>query len=365
MLLKGKIFLLILVLASLFVFLGEASRVKSRAESSSAFLPKQTPTPPSAEEEETIKVDVELVSVFFTAQDEKRRLLTNLKKEDIKIFEDNQEQEIFTFNRQTDLPLSIAILIDTSLSQSRTLFAEKEAAKSFVEEIVRPEKDEVAVLSFTGETTLEQDLTSNVARIRRAIDRVEFVPPSGTINGIIIPGSPPISGRNQRLAGSTALWDAIWITSDEVLKRSPEKVRRAIILLTDGYDTSSKKKMRDAIQMALRHEVTIYTIGIGDDFYGGVDKSALREISESTGGKAYFPKDESELRRAFAEIQEEMRSQYLVAYQPRNQSRDNSFRKIEIKIVNPELAKQKIKLTYKQGYFPKTKEENKSKVKTQ
>ncbi|GIU82070.1 MAG: VWA domain-containing protein [Acidobacteria bacterium] len=354
---RTKILLIaILAMVSLFGALDGIYKSRSEAVSSpSAFGPKQTPTPP-ADEEEPIRIDVELVSVFFTAQDEKRRLLTNLRQEDIKIFEDGIEQEIFTFSRQTDLPLSIAIVIDTSLSQSRTLPAEKEAAKSFVEAVVRPEKDEVAILSFTGETTLEQDLTGSVARIRRAIDRIEFVPPSGTLNGIMIPGTPPISGRNQRLAGSTALWDAVWVTTDEILKRSPEKVRRTIILLTDGYDTSSRKKMQDAIQMALRHEVTIYTIGIGDDFYGGVNKSALREISESTGGKAYFPKNENELRRAFADIQEEMRSQYLIAYQPKNQKADNSFRRIEIKIVNPELVKQKIKLTYKQGYFPKPKE---------
>jgi Ca-activated chloride channel homolog len=349
---KAKI-LLILMLALFLSVWGETFEFRSQANSRAISKPKQTPTPPPADEEEPIRIDVEVVNVFFTAQDEKRRLLTNLKKEDIKIFEDGEEQEIFAFNRQTDLPLSIAIVIDTSLSQSRTLPAEKEAAKSFVEEIVRPEKDEVAILSFAGETTLEQDLTGNLARIRRAIDRIEFVPPSGTLNGVVIPGTPPISGRNQRLAGSTALWDALWVTADEVLKRSPEKVRRTIILLTDGYDTSSKKKMQDAIQMMLSHEVTIYSIGIGDDFYGGVNKSVLREISESTGGKAYFPKNESELRQAFADIQQEMRSQYLIAYQPKKQRTDKSFRRIEIKIVNPELARQKIKLTYKQGYFPK------------
>lgn len=324
-----------------------------KTESKSQGSVKVSPTPPP-EEEEVIRVETELVNVLFTAQDSNRRLVTNLTKDDIKIFEDGQEQEIFAFTRQTDLPLSIAILIDVSLSQQRTLPDEKEAAKAFIESIVRPDRDEVSVLSFTGETTLEQDLTSNLARLRRAIDNVRVVPPSGTAGGTVIIGTPPISGRNQRLAGSTALWDAVWVTAEDVLSRSPEKTRRAIILLTDGVDTSSRKKLEDAVKKALFHEVTIYAIGIGDYYYGGIDKSALRKISESTGGKAYFPNNESELRQAFTEIEKEMRSQYLVAYQPTNQKRDGSFRRIEIKLVNPQLAKQKIKLSYKEGYFAKS-----------
>ncbi|MCS6874877.1 MAG: VWA domain-containing protein [Pyrinomonadaceae bacterium] len=312
-----------------------------------------SPTPPP-EDEEPIRIETELVNVFFTAQDSNRRFVTTLTKDDIKVFENGEEQEIFTFASQADSPLSIAILIDTSLSQLRTLPDEKEAAKTFVESIVRPEKDEVSILSFTGETTLEQDLTNNIQRLRRAIDRIRIVPPSGTVNGVIIGGTPPISGRNQRLAGSTALWDAIWVTIDEVLKRSPEKTRRTIILLTDGYDTSSRKKMDDAIKMAMLHEVTIYSIGIGDYFYGGVKESYLKKLSQSTGGKAFFPKNENQLRSAFAEIEKEIRSQYLVAYQPKNQKKDGSFRKIEVRLVNPELVKQQIKITHREGYFAKT-----------
>jgi Ca-activated chloride channel homolog len=317
--------------------------------------PAPTATPPEnvVEDDEPIKIETELVNVLFTAQDKDRRLLTELKKEDVRILEDGQPQEIFAFTRQTDLPLSIAILIDTSQSQARTLPDEKEAAKTFVQSVVRPDKDEVSVLSFTGETTLEQDLTGNIARLQRAIDRVQFVPAAGTLNGVLI-GTPPTSGRNQQIAASTALWDSIWVTSDEVLKNAPEKTRRVIILLTDGYDTSSNKKFEQAVDQAVRNEVTIYTIGIGDYYYGGVNEGALKKVSERTGGRAFFPEGEAELRQAFAQIQKEMRSQYLVAYEPSNPRRDGSFRKIEIQLTNPELAKQKIKLTYRQGYFAKT-----------
>ena len=136
--------------------------------------------------------------MLFTAQDKNRRLLTTLKQEDVKLIENGQPQEITYFARQVDLPLSLAILIDTSASQERTLPEEKEAAKSFLDSVVRPTKDEVAIISFTGETTLEQGMTNNVSRLRRAVDRVQFVPPTGYVGGgVLVGGTPPISGRNQ------------------------------------------------------------------------------------------------------------------------------------------------------------------------
>lgn len=317
--------------------------------------PTVTPTPEVIEEDnEPIRINTEVVNVLFSAQDKNRRLLTDLRKEDVQILEDGQVQEIIEFSRQVDLPLSMAILIDTSVSQERTLPEEKAAAKAFLQSVVRPVKDEVAIVSFTGEATLEQSLTNNISRLLRAIDRVNFVPPSGYIGGGVIAGTPPISGKNQQIAGSTALWDAIWVTSEEILGPAPEKTRRAIILLSDGINTFGKKKFEDAVQAALKAEAVIYSIGIGDDFYGGVDKKALSRLSERTGGRAFFPQDETELRHAFAQIEVEMRSQYLIAYEPTNQKRDGTYRKIEIQLVNPELAKQKITLTHRQGYFAKS-----------
>lgn len=319
-----------------------------------------TPTPPVSDEDEVIKVDTEVVNVLFTAQDRNRRLLTDLKQTDVRILENGQPQEITVFSRQVDLPLSLAILIDTSVSQERTLPEEKEAAISFLQTVVRPAKDEVAVVSFTGEATLEQGMTNNMTRLRRAIERVQFVPPSGYIGGGVVnnggggvPGTPPISGNNQAVAGSTAIWDAIWVTSDEILGPAPEKTRRAIILLSDGVNTFGQKKLDDAVRAALRSEAIIYSIGIGDNFYSGVDKGSLNKIAERTGGRAYFPRDERELRDAFAQIQEEMRSQYLLAYEPNNQTRDGAYRTIEIQLTNTQMQKDKIKVTHRQGYFAK------------
>jgi VWFA-related protein len=319
-----------------------------------------TPTPPISEEEGIVKVETEAVNVLFTAQDRNRRLLTNLKPEDVKILENGQVQEITGFSRQVDLPLSLAILIDTSASQERTLPEEKAAAISFLENVIRPTRDEVSIISFTGESTLEQGMTNNMTRLRRAVDRVQFVPPSGYIGGGVmtnggnIPGTPPISGSNQQVAGSTAIWDSIWVTSEEVLGPAPDKTRRAIILLTDGVNTFGKKKLDDAVQAALKAEAVVYSIGIGDRFYDGVDENVLKKISERTGGRAYFPRDENELRDAFKQFQDEMRSQYLLSYEPANTAKDGSYRTIEIELVNPQLQKDKVRLTHRQGYFAKT-----------
>lgn len=337
---------------------------KSVSASPSPPPPAVSPTPPIEEEDEVIKIDTEVVNVLFSAQDKNRRLLTELKQTDVRLIEDGQPQQIVAFARQVDLPLSLAILIDTSVSQERTLPEERAAAKSFLQSVIRPEKDEVSIVSFTGETTLEQGMTNNISRLNRAVDRVQFVAPSGYIGGgVIAGGTPPISGDNQAAVGSTAIWDAIWVTSEEVLKPSPDKTRRAIILLSDGVNTYGSKKLDDAVQAALKNEAVIYSIGIGDNFYDGVDKGVLKKISERTGGRAFFPQDEAELRQAFTQIQIEMRSQFLIAYEPINQKRDGSYRKIEIQLTNPELAKQKVNLTHRQGYFAKTESNQPTKMK--
>ena len=326
-----------------------------RAQQATTATPGATPVPKPTvpDEDEVIKIETEAVNVLFTAQDKNHRLLTNLKPEDVRILENGQPQQISGFSRQIDLPLSLAILIDTSASQERTLPEEKEAAISFLESAVRPDKDEVSVVSFTGDSTLEQGMTSNLTRLRRSIERVQFVPPSGYLGGGVVSTTPPISGSNQAVAGSTAIWDCIFVTSEEVLGPAPDKTRRAIILITDGYDTFSRKKLDDAARAAQKAEAVVYSIGIGDKFYDGVNKGVLDKISEKTGGRAYFPKDETELREAFKQIQEEMRSQYLLAYEPSNPAKDGSYRTIEIQLVNPQLQKEKIKLTHRQGYFAK------------
>ncbi|HEY0005416.1 MAG TPA: VWA domain-containing protein [Pyrinomonadaceae bacterium] len=348
-------------------------RQRRSTEAQQPQQPKPTPTPPrqpkpadddvTVQGDEVVRVETDLTNILFSAIDKQRRFVTTLRQEDVRVLEDGQPQEVFTFARQTDLPLSLAILIDTSISEERTLPAEKSAASDFINAVIRPNKDEAAIVSFTGEATLEQGLTGSIASIRRAIDRVEFVPPAGYIgNGQVVTGgtgtgtgTPPIS--NSTTQGSTAIWDAVWITSDEVLSQTSDKTRRAIILLTDGVDTSSNKKMAQAIERAIKADAVIYTIGIGDLYYGGIEEGTLRKVAEQTGGRAFFPSDESDLRAAFAQIQEELRSQYLIAYSSSNKTRDGAYRRVQVEIVNPELRKQNMRLTYREGYFAKTAED--------
>lgn len=320
---------------------------------------QQRPAPQRPDEtiddDDVERVETDLTNVLFTAVDKSKRFVTSLRQEDIRVVEDGVPQQVFTFQRETDRPLSLAILIDVSASQERTLPEEKSAAQRFVDTVIRQQKDEVAVLTFTGDATLEQGLTGSTARVRRAIDRVEFTPPSGYIGGGVLVGTPPISGDNQARAGSTAIWDAIWVTSREVLSESSDKTRRAIILLSDGVDTSSRLKLQEAVDSALKADAIIYAVGIGDSFsFEGVDEGSLRKISERTGGRAYFPRNEDDLRSAFAQIQEDLRSQYLIAYSPSNKTKDGSFRKVQIEIVNPDLKKQQLRLTYRQGYFARS-----------
>ncbi len=320
-----------------------------------------SPTPPKKDEDVTlnsddvVRVETNLTNIFFTAADKQKRFVSTLKREDVRLFEDGVPQEIFTFQPNSDLPLSLAVLIDCSGSEERTLPEEKGAARSFLEAVLRPDKDEAAIVSFTGEVTLEQGLTGNIGRLRRAIDDVRFVPPSGYIGGnVVLGGTPPISGTQQALAGSTAIWDAIWATSNELLSDAAEHTRRAIILLTDGQDTISQVRMQEAINRALKADALIYAIGIGDRYQFGIDEGALKKLTDNTGGRAFFPRNERELSEAFAQIQKDLRERYLIAYSPSNKTRDGSYRRITIEIINPEVRRDNLKLNYRPGYFAKS-----------
>lgn len=340
-----------------------ASYEKTRPPTTNNWQQEPSASPkPKIKDEETISSDdiirteTNLTNIFFTAEDKNRRYVSTLTQDEIRIYEDGKLQQVFTFQKNTDLPLSLAILIDTSRSEERTLPEEKAAARDFLEVVLRPNKDEAAVVSFTGDVTLEQGFTGSLERLRKAIDRVEFVPPSGYIGGgIVVPTTPPISGTNQTMAGATAIWDAVWATSNELLMDSAEHTRRAIILLTDGDDTISQVKMQDAIERAEKADSLIYSIGIGDRYSFGVNEGALRKISDKTGGRAYFPRNERELKEAFTQIQQDLRERYLVAYSPTNRARDGSYRRIQIEIVKPEMQKE-LKLNYRQGYFAKAPE---------
>jgi len=281
-------------------------------------------------------------NLVFIARDKQKQFFKTLRKDDIRILEDGVPQEIIKFELQDDSPLSLALLIDTSASQETILPESKLAARDFIDSIMRPGQDSVAVISFTHDSQIETELTLNIEEVRRAIDAVEFVPPAGYIGGGMAKSLP--NANPNSLAGSTAIWDNIWTTSEQVLKSSPQTMRRAIILLTDGVDSSSSKKIDEAIKSALRADVVIYAIGIGDEALGGIDGDTLRKVAEKTGGRAFIPKKKSELPAIFAEIGRQIHSQYFVTYISNQTTPQSSPGKIKIELVNPELRKQKIQI---------------------
>lgn len=314
--------------------------------------PKPAPTPPP--DVDVLRTETDLTNLLFTVTDRNNAYVTTLQQGDIRVLEDGVPQEIFTFQRETDRPLSIAFLIDVSVSEERTLPDEKAAVRIFIENVIRSEKDEAAIIPFEGYAHLEQPLTRNVLKLYKALESVEVANPVYTGSAPAIPGilsgpgtlPPPIEG-------STAIWDSIFVVARNVMSRSPGQRRRAIILLTDGDDRSSRLMRKEAIDQAIQSETVIYAIGIGDSRYGGVDKKAISSVAESTGGRAFFPKKNTDLVVAFKEIEEELRSQYLVAYSSTNKAHDGTFRTMKIEVTNPNLAKDKLKLRYRPGYFAK------------
>jgi len=319
-----------------------------------AFAGFSTAQTPPSQDVDVIRTETDLTNLLFTATDQNNRYITTIQQGDVRVLEDGVLQTLFTFQRETDRPLAIAFLIDVSGSQERTLPDEKAAARSFIENVIRSSKDQAAIIPFEGYAHLEQPLTRDVLGIYRALESIEVAYPN------YLGAAPPIGGITSGPGtiappreGWTSIWDSVTVTCRQVLARSTGQRRRAIILLTDGYDTSSRLLRRDAVDQAIASETVVYAIGIGDQKREGVDKDPLKDIAGRTGGRAFFPKKQDDLRTAFAEIEQELRSQYLVAYSSTNKKRDGSFRKMSIEITNPDLSKKPLKLRYRPGYFAK------------
>jgi VWFA-related protein len=228
---------------------------------------------------------------------------------------------------------------------------EKRAARAFVDQVIRPELDQAAIISFTGEPKIEQSLTNDRAKLHRAIERVS--------RGLSAQNQyrqandlEPLS-KEEDSTGYTGVWDAMWDTIDNHVSKAPDTTRRAVILLSDGDDTSSTIKRQNVIDLAVKTNVVVYSIGIRDVQFpeGKLDSGALRKVSDRTGGRAFFPRAAEELKLVFEQIDQELRSQYLVGYSPTNAAHDGSYRRIKIEILNPELRKNKVRLLYREGYY--------------
>jgi len=296
---------------------------------------------------ETLKVNVEVVQLFFNVKDKHGALIPNLNKDNFDLFEDGQLQTIKYFKAESDLPLTLGILLDTSGSQLRVLDMEKEVGGSFLESTLRP-KDEAFVISFGTDIELLQDFTSSVSRLRHALNDAKMNSGGVSCSGGPIGPQGPIPCPSTGPRG-TALYDAVYLASHDELAH--EVGRKAMILLTDGEDEGSRLKIKDAIEAAQKADAICYVLLIADrGFYGfgGFHGDfEMKKLTQETGGRVIEVGNKIEkLRQAFDQISQELRSQYNAGYVPTNTMRDGSFRKVEIK---PKQGDYKIQA--RSGYY--------------
>jgi len=287
------------------------------------------------QQDQPIRVQVQLVNLFATVRDDKRRLVPDLAREEVRVFEDGQEQKVEFFQRQTDLPLTIGLLIDTSISQENTLNIEQEAATRFFQRVLQP-KDLAMVMSFDVDVTLLTGFTNDVDRLERAIGRAHINAPYSPIN----PGPLPPGLQS----GGTNMFDAIYLACTDQLAR--EAGRKALIVITDADDTGSKIPLKEAVEVAQRTDTVIHIILIADTRNYRKDSGTARKFADETGGRVIEPRDEQRLSEAFDQIVEELRSQYTIGYTPTNAQRDGSYRKVKL-----EATRKGIKVLTRKGYY--------------
>ena len=304
------------------------------------------------DQDDVIRVDTDITNLPFTVTNKEHRFVTSLRAEDVRVLEDGVPQTLFTFQRETDRPLAIAFLIDVSYSQESTLPEQKAAVRSFIERVIESNKDQVALIPFTGLAYLEQPLTRDVLSVYRVLQRIEIGFPAYLGAGRPLAGIATGPGLAAPDESTTAIWDAVALTSSTVLAKAPGLRRRAIILLTDGINTSGRLSQKEAINRTLAAEAVVYAIGIGSE-RDGLDRGALHDIAQRTGGRAFFPDKKFDLNAAFTEIERELRTQYLIAYSSTNKKHDGAYRKITIEITNPELKKEKLEIRHRPGYYAK------------
>jgi len=306
---------------------------------------------PAAPEEEksvaTFKLQVNLVDVFFTVKDKSGNLVPHLNKSDCTVLEDKQPQAWKSFIAENNLPLTLGILLDTSGSQERVLPLEQEAGAQFLERVLKP-KDEAFLLSFDVDVDLLQDFTNSPRLLARAMSKAEINTAGGNGAG----GVPGLGGGPVPTIGDpkgTLLYDAIYLASNEKLNQ--ESGRKAMIILTDGEDQGSRTKITEAVAAAQKSNALIYVILIADTgFYGGWGYSgfsAAKKLSEETGGRVInVGNNGKKLQEAFAQIEDELRTQYAGTYTPSNAKMDGTFRHLSMECKGDGL-----KVQTRRGYF--------------
>jgi VWFA-related protein len=285
----------------------------------------------------TFRKNVNVVNVFFTVKDHHGALVPNLNKDQFQVLENGKPQTIKYFSAESNLPLTLGLLIDSSGSMQRMLEQEKVVAADFLRQVIT-EKDLAFVISFDINVDLLQDLTSDVHLLRAGLEqaKINIGGGSGGIPGL---GQGPVPISHPK---GTLLYDAVYLASDEILGK--QVGRKAMVLLTDGEDEGSKLKLRDAIEAAQKADAICYVLLLHDPQYP-VGYGEMKDLTEATGGRVIEVNRPDKIGSAFAQISSELRSQYSIGYTPDDDKRDGTFRKIEIK------SKDGYKVQARKGYY--------------
>jgi VWFA-related protein len=279
-----------------------------------------------------IRVQVNLVNLFATVRDKHKAIVTGLKQDDFQVYEDGQLQEITYFSAESNLPITVGMLMDTSGSEYYMLSGEKEAGSRFLARVMR-KGDLAMVMSFDTDVDLLADFTDDRGMLNRAINRAQINAPSG---GMIAQGPLPSSGT-----GGTNFYDAVYLAAHD--KLSSEAGRKAIVVLTDAEDTGSKLSLQDAIEAAQRTDTVVHILLVAAD---GGDQTVAKRLTDDTGGRMIVVRSEKNLEAAFDQISEELRSQYTVGYSPSNKKHDGSYRKIKVEMKDKEYS-----VLTRRGYY--------------
>ncbi len=341
----------------------------SQAASGQASSGQETQTP-------TFSSDVKVVNVLATVRDKHGAIVNNLTKDDFKLEEDDHPQTIKYFAKETDLPLTLGLLVDTSMSQRRVLEQERSASYGFLNDLMRPEKDKGFVIHFDWEIELLQDLTSSHQRLEAALEKLDMPEFQQSGGGSSPGGGGGGGGGHHRSGGGTTLYDAIFLASDEVINK--QQGRKALILLTDGVDIGSKVSLGRAIESAQRANTMVYSIlysdpdayghnysphmggmGGGMGRHGGMGypgggggggypqqtepkdgKKVLQRISKETGGRFFEVSKKLPINEIYAQIEEELRNQYNLGYTPDKAVAGTGYHKITLTTTNKDLIVQ-------------------------
>jgi Ca-activated chloride channel homolog len=281
------------------------------------------PAQKAGEEPPPIRAEVTRVNMLFTVTDKRGRFITDLAKDDFQVFENKKPQEILEFTAETDLPLRLAVLIDTSNSIRDRFHFQQEAATNFINSVMR-RQDKAVVVSFDTSAELVADMTNNTNTLENAV-------------------------RNLRPGGGTALYDAIYFAcKDKLMVDQPlYKFRRAMVILSDGEDNDSRYSREQSLEMAQRADTVVYTISTNISHIQTEGDKVMRYLAEQTGGASFFPFEAKDLNQSFENVANELRHQYNLFYRPQPLNNDGKFHQVAIKV----RGRRDLEVRARRGYY--------------